>query len=60
MPRDENEIFSLNLRLRDEIENFCLLISKFETRSRILNETSYVIFKIASPEVEVKVKVVEM
>ena len=32
---------SLNLRLRDEIENFCHLISKFETRSRIFNENFY-------------------
>ena len=33
--RQEREFFSLNLRVRDEIENFVHLISGFETRSRI-------------------------
>ena len=36
--RREREFFSFNLRVRDEIKNFCNLISKFETRSRFFNE----------------------
>ena len=36
--RRDRDFCSLNLRLRDEIEIFCHLISKFETRSRFFNE----------------------
>ena len=36
--RRDRDFCSLNLRLRDEIEIFCHLISKLETRSRIFNE----------------------
>ena len=38
--RRDRDFCSLNLRLRDEIEIFCHLISKFETRSRFFNEQS--------------------